>query len=230
MIQVTRTKKPDVLVQNAENWTNEYLNAKQVYDNSKTLENKKNFQNIEKRYNHNEVKTSLKKMFEKKCAFCESHIIHVDYGQIEHFMPKSKYPNLCFEWNNFLLSCSICNGKSNKGDKFPLDQEGGPFINPVDENPENYLKFEFDEITKTFLIFPKNDRAVTTIKELGLNRDDLVENRTIELSKIVYMLDLVLDKNQDKVLEEFVNVFSEKDQYYAFIKAIFKKVKKENES
>jgi uncharacterized protein (TIGR02646 family) len=228
MIQVTRTKKPDVLVQNANNWTIEYLKAKEIYENSKTTENKKIFQNIEKRYNHNDVKTSLKEIFKKKCAFCESRITHVDYGQIEHFKPKSKYPNLCFEWNNFLLSCSICNGKLNKGDKFPLEDEGGPFINPIDESPDDYLKFEFDEITKTFLIFPKNNRAITTIKELGLNRDDLVENRTIELSKIIHTLDLVLDKNQDDVLEEFINVFSEKDQYYAFIKAIFKKVKKDN--
>ena len=228
MIQVTRTKKPDVLVQNAKNWTIEYLKAKQIYEQSKTTENKNDFQNIEKRYNHNEVKTSLKVMFKKKCAFCESHITHVDYGQIEHFKPKSKYSDLCFEWNNFLLSCSICNGKSNKGDKFPLEHEGGPFINPVDESPDVFLKFEFDEITKTFLIFPKNDRAITTIKELGLNRDDLVENRTIELSKIIYMLNLVLDKNQEEVLEEFFNIFSENDQYYAFIKTIFKKVKKDN--
>lgn len=228
MIQVARTNKPDVLVQNAENWTIEYLKAKQIYEESKTVEHKKIFQNIEKRYNQSEVKDSLKAMFKKKCAFCESHITHIDYGQIEHFKPKSKYPDLCFEWNNFLISCPICNGKSNKGDKFPLEQEGGPFINPVDENPDDFLKFEFDEITKTFLIFPKNNRAVTTIKELGLNRDDLVENRTIELSKIIYVLDSVLGKNQDDVLEEFINLFSEKDQYYAFIKVIFKKVRKEN--
>lgn len=225
MIQLTRTKKPAVLDQNAQNWTIEYLEAKEIYYISKTPENKKTVQNKEKRYNHNEVKTSLKKMFKKKCAFCESRITHVDYGQIEHFKPKSKYPDLCFEWTNFLLSCSICNGKSNKGDKFPLENENGPFINPVDENPVDFFKFEYDAITKSFLIFPKNDRAKTTIKELGLNRDDLVENRTLELSKIINMLDLVLDKNQDGILEKFIHLFSEKDQYYAFIKAIIEKSK-----
>lgn len=227
MIKLTRTKKPAVLVQNAKNWTIEYLKAKQIYQDSNTPDNKKILQNIENRYNQTEVKDALKIMFNKKCAFCESHITHIDYGQIEHFKPKSKYPKLCFEWNNFLLSCPICNGKSNKGDKFPLKKDGGPFINPVVEKPEDFLKFEFDTITKTFLIFPKNTRAITTIKELGLNRDDLVENRTIELSKIIFMLDLVLDKKQDKVLKEFIKMFSEKDQYYAFIKSIFEKIKKE---
>ncbi|MDQ5929799.1 MAG: hypothetical protein QG594_1580 [Bacteroidota bacterium] len=225
MIQVTRTKKPVVLVENAQNWTIEYLKAKQIYDTSKTPENKKTVQNIEKRYNHSDVKTSLKKMFKNKCAFCESRITHIDYGQIEHFKPKSKYPNLCFDWENFLLSCSICNGKSNKGDKFPLENEDGPFINPVDENPDDFLKFEFDKITQTFLIFPKNNRGFTTIKELGLDRDDLIENRTIELSKIIYTLDLVLKCNKVEVLEAFIKEFSEKDQYYAFIKVIFEKVK-----
>ena len=51
----------------------------------------------------------------------------------------------------------------------------------------------------------------------------------LNCQKIIHTLDLVLDKNQDDVLEEFINVFSEKDQYYAFIKAIFKKVKKDNQ-
>lgn len=226
MIKITRTDKPNVLVQNAENWTVEYLEAKSIYENSRTLENKKALQRIEKRYNHDEIKSSLKVMFNKKCAFCESHITHIDYGQIEHFKPKSKYPDLCFEWNNFLLSCTVCNGISNKGNKFPLEDEGGPFVNPIEEIPDDFFKFEFDEVTKQFFVFPKNKRALITIKELGINRDDLLENRTIELSKIIYMLDIVLEKNQDEVLEGFINEFSKKDQYYAFINAIFEKVKK----
>ena len=165
-------------------------------------------------------------MFKNKCAFCESHITHVDYGQIEHFKPKSKFPDLCFEWDNFLLSCAICNGTSNKGVKFPLEDEGGPFVNPIEEIPNDFFKFEFDKVTKQFFVLPKNKRAFITIKELGLNRDDLLENRAIELSKIIYMLDIVLEKNQEEIFEGFINEFSERDQYYAFINTIFEKVKK----
>lgn len=226
MIKITRTNKPNVLVVNAENWTKEYLKAKEDYFNSRTLENKKKLQLIERRYNHDEVKSSLKVMFRKKCAFCESHITHIDYGQIEHFKPKSKYPNFCFEWNNFLLSCAVCNGITNKGDKFPLEEEGGPFINPVEEMPTNYFKFEFDEVTKKFLIFPKSPRAFTTIKELGLNRDDLVNFRTNVLAKITFTLEVVLSKNDKNILEDFINLFSVEDQYFAFLSTIFDKVKK----
>lgn len=226
MIKVTRTAKPNVLVQNSLSWTNEYLIAKQEYNVSKTLDNKKTLNTVEKRYNHKEVKTSLKKMFYKKCAFCESHITHIDYGQIEHFQPKSKYPELCFEWNNFLLSCSVCNGKANKGDKFPLENEGGPFIHPVDENPQDFFKFEYDEVTKNFLLFPINQRAETTLKILGLNREDLVENRTIELRKILFFLEKLIGENfNEQIFNEFVKMFSEKDQYYAFISVMIQKIK-----
>lgn len=225
MIRAIRTSKPTILVQNATNWSVEYIKAKQNYEISKSSADKKIFQSIEKRYNHSEVKTALKAMFHKKCAFCESHITHVDYGQIEHFKPKSKYPELCFEWDNFLLSCAICNGKSNKGDKFPLAHEDGPFVNPVDEEPNDFFKFEYDTTTKMFLLFPKNKRAMTTIKILGLNRDDLAEFRTKELLKIIDYLEILLDQGLDEPLEEFIKLFSEKDQYYAFLKVIFEKVK-----
>ena len=228
MIQLTRTKKPNVLVVNAENWTKEYLKAKEIYEASRNPENKKALEKTEKKYNHRDVKDSLKIMFNNKCAFCESHITHVDYGQIEHFKPKSKYRELCFEWNNLLLSCAICNGTSNKGDKFPLENENGPLINPVDENPDDFFRFKYDSVTNKYSLFPKNEnqRAITSIKILGLNRDDLTDFRTKELSKVVFYLEKIIDKNpSDEVLEAFSNVFSEKDQFFAFIKTLLENVK-----
>lgn len=38
-----------------------------------------------------------------------------DMATVDHFFPKSKYPNLIFEKNNFLVACSKCNSK--KGDE-----------------------------------------------------------------------------------------------------------------
>jgi uncharacterized protein (TIGR02646 family) len=165
-------------------------------------------------------------MFHKKCAFCESRITHIDYGQIEQFKPKSKYPELCFEWDNFLLSCAICNGKSNKGDKFPLEDEGGPLIHPVDENPLDFFKFEYDDLTQTFLMFPSNQRAETTLTILGLNREDLVENRTLELNKILYFLENLIGENfEEHKFNALEKMFTEKDQYYAFISVLFQKIR-----
>jgi uncharacterized protein (TIGR02646 family) len=162
-------------------------------------------------------------MFKHKCAFCESKISQVDYGQIEHFKPKSLYPTLCFEWDNFLLSCSLCNGTGSKGNKFPLDADEGPFINPVEENPDDFFRFEYDETLKQFLVLPKNIRAVTMLKIIKINREELAEHRTKEMFKILRFIDEVIESREK--LELFLNYFSDDYEYYAFIKTIITKVR-----
>lgn len=224
MIKVNRTPKPAILEQNATSWTANYLDAKKKFEQNPSPENKKLVETTEKKYNQETVKSALIEMFNGKCAYCESHIIHINYGDIEHFRPKSKFPEFCFEWDNLLLSCSICNGKSNKGNKFPLEREGGFIVNPVEENPNDFFRFEFDVITKQFLIFPINQRGITTLKTIDLNRENLVEYRTRQLSKNISKIIEIIDKDKDK-LNLFFNGFSNKDEFSAFIAIIFEKLK-----
>ncbi len=47
------------------------------------------------------------------CSYCERNIN--SYSEIEHILPKSLYPSLIGDWNNFLLVCKNCN--STKGAK-----------------------------------------------------------------------------------------------------------------
>jgi uncharacterized protein (TIGR02646 family) len=220
MIKINRTKEPKILKEKSSIWLNEYSIARSNYLSNKTSANKRKVNASEKRYNNVAVKNALKKMFFNKCAFCESYITHIDYGQIEHFKPKSKYPDFCFEWENLLLSCSICNGKSNKGDKFPLEDENGPLINPVNEKPDDFFKFEYDELMQRYLLFPKNERAKTMLKIIKLNRDDLAEKRTLDVLKIKMFKEEILN-NKPELLEKFKSKFSPKDEYYAFIKSMF---------
>ena len=46
-----------------------------------------------------------------KCAYCETPTDVVDYGDVEHFRPKSKYWWLAYCYENYLVSCAICNQK-----------------------------------------------------------------------------------------------------------------------
>jgi len=224
MIFVERTVKPAILRDNSETWTREYLQARADYNNNPTEDLKKIAEAKEKRYNQQEIKEALKSMFKKKCAFCESTITHVDYGQIEHFRPKSVYPQLCFEWDNFVLSCAICNGTGNKGNKFPLEADGGPFINPTTENPDDFFIFDYDDILKRFVVLPKNLRAVTMLSIIKLNREDLAEHRTKEMFKIIRIIEKIIQEDKEK-LELFLNYFNEEYDYYAFIKTIIQKVR-----
>jgi len=120
--------KPEILNKKQVEWQSGLNKAISEYQNDNSPANRKKLDVAFCKYNHKQVKDSLKIMFSGKCAYCESHITHIGFGHIEHFRPKSKFPELCFEWDNLLLGCEICNGKY-KGDKFPESNEGGPFIN-----------------------------------------------------------------------------------------------------
>lgn len=53
-----------------------------------------------------------------KCAYCEAPTTMVAYGDVEHYRPKSVYWWLAYNYDNYLVSCQICNQKF-KSDKFP---------------------------------------------------------------------------------------------------------------
>lgn len=53
-----------------------------------------------------------------KCAYCEADTKIVSYGDVEHYRPKSIYWWLAYCYDNYLVSCAICN-QVHKKDKFP---------------------------------------------------------------------------------------------------------------
>ena len=59
-----------------------------------------------------------------KCAFCESPTTATNYGDVEHFRPKSKFLWFAYCYENFLLSCRICNGT--KSDKHLFENAFSP--------------------------------------------------------------------------------------------------------
>jgi uncharacterized protein (TIGR02646 family) len=80
--------------------------------------NKKEYINEKKyneRYKQDDVKTALKNIYHKKCAFCEQQ---VELRHVEHYRPKDTYYWLAFSWDNLLLACPLCN--TNKGTNFDL--------------------------------------------------------------------------------------------------------------
>ncbi|WP_425070725.1 hypothetical protein [Sagittula sp. S175] len=44
-----------------------------------------------------------------KCAYCESNVTAVAFGDVEHYRPKSVYWWLAYVYDNYLASCSVCN-------------------------------------------------------------------------------------------------------------------------
>lgn len=49
-----------------------------------------------------------------KCAYCETPTKVIAYGDVEHFRPKSVYWWLAYSYENYLVSCVVCNQQYKK--------------------------------------------------------------------------------------------------------------------
>jgi uncharacterized protein (TIGR02646 family) len=161
-------------------------------------------------------------MFHGKCAYCESKITHTDYGHIEHFRPKrgvNGRPDIAFEWNNLLLACGVCNGAEHKSDHFPEADEGGPLINPCEDDPERHFEFHFDLVTRLASVYGKTHRGITTEKLLGLNRTALREYRSTRIRHLIALAQYACaDPEAAKLLNEAKQSSAE---YAAFARTLF---------
>ena len=162
--------------------------------------------NAQSKYKHTDVKDALVAMFHGKCAYCESKVTHVTYGAIEHFHPKSEYPELTFEWSNLLFSCDVCNDAGHKGVKFPLDINGNPLlIDPTDgiTDPNTHLEFSWDAIAGLASVYGRDDRGETVENIFDLNgkrgRKELVAHRSKHVKKLYLLLHFAQQGNKDAI-------------------------------
>ncbi len=215
MIFVHRVVEPASLVSNKAKWLNDYLLAINIYNANPTKINKKPVITAENKYRQSDVKVSLKAMFEGKCAYCESHLAHVSYGHIEHFKPKSIFPEDCFSWSNLLLGCEVCNGSQFKSTNFPLTDDNGPLVNPTVENPFDFFEFEYDPNTGLANVLGKVNRGITTERILGLNRPDLLKHRSRIVRRIAFVA-IKASQGDDSALIEMRKLVGNDEEYSAF--------------
>ena len=105
------------------------------------------------------------------CAFSGFYIHPLTgFGSVEHFLPKSDYPQLAYEWDNFRLICGLMNGrKSNFTD----------ILDPFDIPPDTFsLNPQSGEITIHPLCSPNlRPAAIQTINRLQLNDGEFQQIR-----------------------------------------------------
>ncbi|WP_162054754.1 HNH endonuclease family protein [Pontibacter pamirensis] len=202
-------------------------------------------------YAHDTVKELLKHIQSHKCCFCEAKITHISYGDVEHFRPKAAYKQdensnleypgyfwLAYEWSNLYLSCQICNGR-NKLNYFPLEDnlnranpllrdialEDPSFIDPGGNiNPEDHISFHG--------AIPESSTAkgTITIKYLGLDREELNEDRLESLARLRALENIVeitadsikAPEARKRFLDLLETCVSEWSEYSSMFKCNFK--------
>ena len=133
-------------------------------------------------------KKYLKKDFNGRCGY--TNCSHLWFGgssnfHIDHFKPKSKYPNLEAEYKNLVYSCSYTN--------IAKSDDDFDYLDPCDED---YNKHFYRDIKGNIFPAATSDKAVYMHTKLKLY---------LSRYSIIYMLDILLEK-MNKIKEIIHNL------------------------
>lgn len=209
MRKLKKLEKPQILIDNAAIWTKEYCEC--LGNGQKpSLE-------VSTRYNEPSIKQALEQETYGKCAYCESKIKHISYGDIEHILPKNKEarPDLYVEWSNLTLACEQCN-RSGKRTYYDPDL---PLINPYVDYPARHLI----DIGPIIMPVAGDKRAFVTKEILKLNRSELIERRIERIMSVEMLLNTWVNEENltmKYILEDQLhNEYSEDKEFSSTIKA-----------
>lgn len=138
----------------------------------------------------------LAQRFSRLCAYCEE----VCKGEVDHFRPKSRFPDLVYEWTNWLLACTPCNRA--KGDKWPSAGYVNPCADSPPSRPERY--FTYDTVTgeiipRANLSSPMRERAIGMIEGLKLNDHHHLKSRLERILLVHYYTDVPSSEVADMI-------------------------------
>ncbi|MCX2710796.1 HNH endonuclease [Mycolicibacterium sp. J2] len=185
MRPLVKRPKPEILEQNEQAWTTEYVDAVRTGQRP-----------FPSRWRREEIKSTLVVETSGRCAYCESDMLSVHYGHVEHIRPRKAYPELVVRWDNLTLACEKCNGA-----KKDFYSDATPLLNPYVDDPTEHIVFH------GHLVFakPGSDRGVLTIRKLKLHRKDLTDQRQYRLEHVMTLIDLWSRATDPDVKEELLD-------------------------
>ena len=144
----------------------------------------------------------LSSRFHGNCGYCEEY---AGPGRVDHFRPKSRFPELVYAWSNWVYACNKCNVVKKK-DKWPSSGYVNPCACSFEDRPENFFDFDLhtgDIVARLGLTEEQHRKAWQTIDDLGLNDKGHKDNRRARI-KEVRMLLAFLDEFVAPDIEHFL--------------------------
>ncbi len=147
-----------------------------------------------------------------RCMYCEDS----EGADVEHYRPRSEFPDLMFVWENLLLACPTCNRL--KGTGFPLDEDGNPLlIDPTSIDPWEHLDYDVKTGNIVARFIPtkaiQDPLGMETVRLLRLaQREHLAEGYRRTYRRLSKALRLFIEGNQMPA-EEFIRSLHELDDH-----------------
>lgn len=193
MIKIKKGNPPEILTSKQEQWTNKLLDTISKYGEYQAIPTSEK-DSLLKHYKTDIIKKALADETHNKCAYCECFPGEAGNIEVEHFKPKSLYPELAYAWENLLPSCRKCNQS-----KRDTDTVKEKIVNPAEDEPEDYFSYNMIEICP---LEKSKDKLIAkkTIDILDLNRPELFKARANLLAEIY---------NYKKALEDLMSLISQ---------------------
>ena len=133
-----------------------------------------------------EFRDELSSRFHGACGYCEE----AGRGEVDHFRPKSKYPELVYEWSNWVFACHTCNAIYKK-DKWPAGGYVDPCARSRRARPEKFFDFTLrtaEIVTKSGLSQGRLRKARKTIHDIELKDRSHIEKRLARVELVRKLL------------------------------------------
>ena len=135
-----------------------------------------------------EFRPPLARRTNNNCWYCERQCRATGgwAPSVDHFRPRSRFPELTYEWPNWIFSCRRCN--EIKNNNWPESGYVDPCAADVMERPEQYLDYEPDTgkiVARKGLSDTARKRAWDTIDDLELSGRDLVNPRFTSVRQFI---------------------------------------------
>lgn len=159
-------------------------------------------------WNISEIKESLLKSSNGKCAYCECFLTNEsNYMEVEHFEDKNSYPDKVVDWDNLLPSCKKCNAS-----KSTHDVNSEPIINPYIDEPTSHLAMRF------YRLRGKTIKGNVTIEVTNLNDMQRSVPSRFEIGEKIH--ELLLTAKDRLVKYESDKTVRKRNRLYASIEGL----------
>ena len=108
MYRLTRGPCPECLQRSSASWTSDYRAGRQKDPTFRF--------SWRQAACYTAIRSALLEMSQFHCAFCDGPLGRESRETVDHFRPKSCFPELAYAWENLFTSCDMC--QSSKREQF----------------------------------------------------------------------------------------------------------------
>lgn len=161
MLKLTRGIEPECLRSGGPEWTDQWKRARE-----RDAKSKFSWRNLTC---YRRIRHVLCQDTGNRCAFCDGPVGLESRETVEHFQPKSIFPDLAYTWTNLFACCDKC--QSNKKDSFDsaLLKPDADDYDFADYFIANYQTGELEPAPNA--TEDRQSRAEFTIKLFGFNSE-----------------------------------------------------------